>query len=136
MISNALCGDDDAGWAEYHAQMFPPSPMSPPDSWLRFKMNSAGLNVARQLAAARNRGIAAWTVEHGEVGDWPLAHPPTVLWMPYMAYGGCFGCSWLDCPHADDVGRAAVLARRHAAATGTELSLMNMPLIVWRRSGA
>jgi len=139
MTATEQQGDDyDTGWAGFRARLFPPSAAAPEGSWLRFKMNSAGLNIARQLAAARNRGLAAWKGEHGAVADWPLPHPPTVLWMPYMAYGACLGCTWVPCAHADDVDVAAGLARRHARrewGVRQDADLPSGPLAVWRRDG-
>lgn len=130
-------GDDDLCAADYHAQMFPPSSTAPPGSWLRFKMNSTGLNVARSLAAARGRGLAAWVAEHGPVADWPLPHPPTVLWMPHCASAACFGCYWLGRTHGCSVDEAATLARGHALAWPGEHPWPphGDPLQVWRRDG-
>lgn len=48
--------DDDAGWAEYHAQVFDLT-TAPHGSFLRWKIQSSGVNIARQLGAARNRGL-------------------------------------------------------------------------------
>ncbi len=76
--------EDDIGWADYHAQMFDLSKATH-GSFVRWKIQSSGVNIARQLAEARNRGLTAWTEGHGPVADWSLPHPPTVLWMPYMA---------------------------------------------------
>ncbi len=138
MTATEQQGDDDPGWADFHARLFPPSATAPEGSWLRFTMNSAGLNIARQLAAARNRGLGAWEAEHGAVADWPLPLPPTVLWMPYMAYGACLGCTWVQCAHANDVDVAAELARRHARREGgvrQDADLPSGPLAVWRRDG-
>ena len=127
--------EDDTGWADYHAQMFDLNKV-PPGSFLRWKIQSSGVNIARQLAEARNRGLTAWTEGHGPVADWSSPHPPTVLWMPYMAYGACFGCTWLENAGGDDVDGAAGLAGDHASGhlpAGTDGRLLRVPLAVWRR---
>ena len=50
--------DDDTGWEDDHRRLWDLS-KAPHNSFLRFKINSSGVNVTRQLASARNRGLAA-----------------------------------------------------------------------------
>lgn len=125
----------EAGWQEFHQQMFDLS--SAPSSWIRFKMLSTGVNIARQLLAARNRGRAAWVERWGsDPVAWPLAHPPVVLWLPYSATAACLRCLWIDdAPRSPE--DAAASAREHARSLGDVRpegeELLTQPLAVFRR---
>lgn len=127
---------DERGYSEYHRRRYTlTSRTTPFDRW---KIRTTGVNVCRQLAGARNLGRAAWEREHGaDPDDWPLAHPPAVLWIPYIAHAACLRCWWLGDSSAD-AGQAASSARRHAAAFlesgGAGLDLLLKPLPVWHRA--
>jgi hypothetical protein len=129
--------DNDAGWETYHEQMFDLS--EAPNAFIRWKILSSGVNLARQLAGARNRGRAAWVAEHGQDPDaWPLPHPPAVLWMPTVASAACLRCLWLGYRGVGDPDEAAAAARGHAAEYVTADSaaarlLLREPLPVWQR---
>lgn len=60
-----LQGEDGnwGGWEVYHRQMFDLS--KAPNAWIRWKMNSTGVNIARGLVAARNCGWASCVAEYG-----------------------------------------------------------------------
>lgn len=134
----AASRDDDTGWQKYHRRMFDVS--QAPNDFIRWKMNSSGVNIARGLMAARNRGGAAWVDEHGpDPTGWPLPHPPAVLWMPSSATAACLRCYWVDDRGIRTPDEAAVLARLHAAeylpAGSPALRLLAAPLPVWCRDG-
>lgn len=129
-------GADDAGWEDYHGQMFNLTPA--PNTFIAWKRQSTGVNVARGLMAARNRGCAAWIADHGDDPDaWPLLHPPAVLWMPFAATAACLRCTWVHGPSALSVDEAAVLARGHSEAhlpdSDQVTLLLWRQLPVWRR---
>ncbi len=68
-------------------------------AFAQWKVYSTGVNVARQLAGARNRGRQSWLTEHGTDPErWPLPHPPLVLWLPYRPFAACAACTWLHRP--------------------------------------
>ena len=126
--------DDDTGWADYHGQMWDLKNVQP-NSLASWKINSTCVNIARQLASARNRGLAAWVQEHGLAEHWPLPHPPAVLWLSHSPYAACLGCTWIVSSLALD--RAAGLAREHASeGLGDDLrALLLAPIRVWHRDG-
>jgi hypothetical protein len=51
------------GWRAYHKSFFPPGGLVTP--WIRFKVMSTGVNVARRLWDQREELRAAYEVEHG-----------------------------------------------------------------------
>jgi hypothetical protein len=51
------------GWRAYHQSMFPPDRLVTP--WIRFKVMSTGVNVARRLWDQREELREAYEVEHG-----------------------------------------------------------------------
>jgi hypothetical protein len=62
------------GWRAYHESMFPPGRLVTP--WIRFKVMSTGVNIARRLWELRE----AYEVEHGSDQDcWPHRNPGIVL---------------------------------------------------------
>ena len=126
--------DDDTGWADYHGQLWNVKNVQR-NSLASWKINSTGVNIARQLASARNRGLAAWVQAHGSVEHWPLPHPPVVLWLSHSPYAACLGCTWIA--GTLDMGRAAALAREHASeGLSDDLhALVLAPIRVWRRDG-
>lgn len=90
--ADGFSAGDDAGWENYHGQMFDLA--SAPNAFIRWRIKSTGVNIARALMAARNRGRSAWTAEHGpDPTGWPLPHPPAVLWLPYAGYAACLQCT-------------------------------------------
>src|SRR5260370_10549744 len=61
------------GWRAYHTSMFPPGrPVTP---WIRFKVMSTGVNVARRLWDQREELREAYEGEHGS--DPELAPSPS-----------------------------------------------------------
>lgn len=86
-----------------------------PRAAVRWKIQSTGVNVARQLASARNRALTTWTQTQGDdPSGWLLPHPSALLWIPQAASAACLLCWWLD-DRCDNVDVAAASARRHAA---------------------
>jgi hypothetical protein len=103
---------DESGYEQYHRELFTLTARS--SGFTRWKVFSTGINIARQLAGARNAAREAWSVAVGtDEASWPLKHPPALLWIPEHAYPACLGCWWLGSDSADS-GGAAVSARRHA----------------------
>ena len=93
------------------AQMFD---LTPRRTFIAWKRQSTGVNVARGLMAARNRAHAAWVEGHGpDPQGWPLPHPPVLMWMPFAATGACLRCHWVHGAKTLSVDEAA-LARAHA----------------------
>ncbi len=100
-----MVAGDEAGWTEYHRRLYDLD--AAPNGFVRWKIQSTGVSVARQLASARNRRVAAYTEAHGEDPlGWPLLHPPAVLWIPHAATAACLSCWWLD-NHCANVDAAA-----------------------------
>jgi hypothetical protein len=111
------------GWRAYHESMFPPGRLVTP--WIRFKVMSTGVNVARRLWDQREELREAYEVEHGSDQDgWPHRHPGIVLTaVPSIAHAACLGCQWLAQPGnsmSDEGWReaAAAVARRHESSHG------------------
>jgi hypothetical protein len=111
------------GWRAYHQSMFPPGRLVTP--WIRFKVMSTGVNIARRLWDQREELRAAYEVEHGSDQDgWPHRHPGIVLTaVPSTAHGACLGCEWFDAAghsmrHSDWLERASVWPHRHQISNG------------------
>ena len=126
-------GSED-GYEEYHRALFVLTAQT--TAFNRWKTMTTGINIARQLAGARNKGRAAWVREHGaDVEGWPLPHPPAVVWFPSTAYAACLRCWWLG--ESGEAGLAASSARRHAASFllpgDVRMTLLLSPLPVWHR---
>jgi hypothetical protein len=123
---------DESGYEHYHRQLFTLAAGS--SGFTRWKVLSTGINIARQLAGARNAARTDWTAQHGlEPAGWPLQHPPAVLWIPEVAYPACLRCWWLG-GSATGRGEAAGAARRHATsvlAVDAPLLLLLQPVGVW-----
>ena len=126
--------DGDTGWVDHHGQLWELKNVQP-NSLASWKINSTCVNIARQLASARNRGLAAWVQEHVPAEHCLLPHPPTVLWMPSSTWAACLGCIGIASTHGLD--SAATLAREHAAeGLGGRLpTILRAPIRVWRRDG-
>ena len=86
------------GWRAYHQAMFPPGGLVTP--WIRFKVMSTGVNVARRLWDQREELREAYEVEHGsDPENWPHRHPGIVIdAVQFVAHAACLGCQWLDQP--------------------------------------
>ena len=128
---------DWSGWEVYHEQMFDVSKAR--SGWIAWKINSTGVNIARQLVATRNAARLGYLAEHGPLeAAWPLPHPPAVLWMPHFAHAACLGCLWLMDGERGDAASAGAAARAHArerAPGRAELEqLLERPLPVLPRS--
>lgn len=129
---------DESGYEEYHRQLFTLDATS--SGFARWKVFSTGVNIARQLAGARNAGRADWMARHGvDPGSWPLQHPPVILWIPKMAYAACVRCRCLGASTSER-SSAASAARRHAAAGlsagDPALLLLLDPVPVYRHPAA
>lgn len=111
------------GPAAYHRQLFRRSDRT--SGFARWKIESTGQPVARQLAVARDRAHTAWVAQHGPDPEaWELRHPPVVLWVPSSASPACLGCWWIG-PSSPDPTTAAAASRQHAAAPALR------PVTVW-----
>jgi hypothetical protein len=122
---------DETGYERYHRQLFTLDATA--SGFTRWKVLSTGINIARQLAGARNAGRAAWTAEHGpERTGWPLQHPPAVLWIPEAAYAACLRCWWLG-GSGSERSEAAGAARRHAVSFAVDdpALLLVAPVAMW-----
>ena len=117
---------DEHRWHAYHKSIFPPGRLVTP--WIRFKVMSTGVNIARRLWDQREELREAYEVEHGSDQDgWPHRHPGIVLTaVPSIAHGGCLGCQWFDVRghwmgHADWFERACIWPHRHQVSDGVFL---------------
>jgi hypothetical protein len=86
------------GWRAYHKSFFPPGGLVTP--WIRFKVMSTGVNVARRLWDQREELREAYEVEHGsDQDDWPHRHPGIVIdAVQWVAHAACLGGQWIDVP--------------------------------------
>jgi len=86
------------GWRAYHRSIFPPGRLVTP--WIRFKVMSTGVNVARRLWDQREELRETYEVEHGsDQDDWPHRHPGIVIdAVQFVAHAACLGCQWIDQP--------------------------------------
>jgi hypothetical protein len=111
------------GWRAYHKSFFPPGGLVTP--WIRFKVMSTGVNVARRLWDQREELRAAYEAKHGSDPDnWPHRHPGIVIdAVQWVAHSACLGCQWIDMPGTDMKDPrwrkdAAAVARRHESSNG------------------
>jgi hypothetical protein len=63
------------GWRAYHKSFFPPGGLVTP--WIRFKVMSTGVNVARRLWDQREELRAAYEAKHGSDPSRQLAPSPS-----------------------------------------------------------
>ena len=82
-------------WGPYHELLFPLRMTTP---FIRFKIMSSGVNVARRLWDERQLLRAEFETAQGEDPDqWPVSHPGVVLEsVESIAHGACLGCQWFD----------------------------------------
>jgi hypothetical protein len=111
------------GWRAYHKAMFPPG--WPVTAWIRFKVMSTGVNIARRLWDQREELRAAYEAEHGsDPENWPHRHPGIVIdAVHFVAHAACLGCQWIDQPGTsmEEPGwreASAAVARCHESSHG------------------
>lgn len=82
-------------WGPYHQALFRPHQVT---EWIRFKIMSSGVNVARRLWDEREALRADYETEHGvDPARWPVRHPGIVLEsVQWVAHAACLGCQWFD----------------------------------------
>ena len=114
---------DEHRVARLSQELFPPGGLVTP--WIRFKVKSTGVNVARRLWDQREELREAYEVEHGSDPDnWPHRHPGIVIdAVQFVAHAACLGCQWIDQPGTpmEELGwreACAALARRHESSHG------------------
>ena len=127
-------------WFDYY-RMMTPGYKNPPAAYTAFKYGSTAINIARDAWAMREMAREEWCARFGEdISDWPVEHPPVVLWMPMVGQGACLRCTWL---HDRGNGRGGDLktagreARRHSVSEGADPSVVRdvgVP-IVYREDG-
>jgi hypothetical protein len=111
------------GWRAYHKSFFPPGGLVTP--WIRFKVMSTGVNVARRHWNQREELRAAYEAKYGsDAENWPHRHPGIVIdAVQFVAHAACLGCQWIDQPGTsmEEPGwreAAAAVARRHESSHG------------------
>ncbi len=110
----------DSSWGPYHQVLFRPHKVTP---WIRFKIMSSGVNIARRLWDEREALRVAHEAVHGDDREgWPVRHPGIVLEsVQWMAHAACLGCQWLyrDGTYMKENWRitAAEVASRHQEST-------------------
>jgi hypothetical protein len=122
----AACIEESVGhkpWFDYYRTMFSEY-KDARSGYTAFKLGSTATNMAREAWALREEARLQWT-EHfgGASADWPLEHPPLVLWLPIVGWGACLGCTWLQDRtggKGGDVKTAAREARKHALDEGAD----------------
>jgi hypothetical protein len=95
-----------APWADYYRSLFPgyTHPRSGFDAW---KYKTTAVAITEGLWEVRERAVRRWKRIHGlDPGAWPVAHPPAVLWIPWIAHGACVTCTWIDVDGTGDVRSA------------------------------
>ena len=107
-------------WADYYRLLYPGAarPRSNFDAW---KYATTAVDIARALWGSRERALLHWEADLGpDPGAWPLAHPPVVLWSPYIAHGACLACTWISAGAGSDLRRAGRRARKHSISAGDD----------------
>jgi hypothetical protein len=107
-------------WADYYRVLYPGAarPRSNFDAW---KYATTAVDIARALWGSRERALLYWEAGLGpDPCAWPLAHPPVVLWSPYIARGACLACTWIDLEATSDLRRAGRRARKHSISAGDD----------------
>lgn len=96
LVDSWTPGRSDAStWGPYHSVLFPPRKTTP---WIRYKIMTTGLNIAKRLWDEREARRRAYESVHGDdPAHWPTRHPAVVLEsVEWTAHAGCLGCQWLD----------------------------------------
>ena len=85
---------DHSSWGPYHQVLFRPREVTP---WVRYKIMTTGVNVARRLWDEREQKRVEYEAAHGDdPEEWPVRHPGVVLEsVQWMAHAACLGCQWL-----------------------------------------
>ena len=111
-------------WGAYHRAIFPSrEPVTP---WIRFKLMSSGVNIARRLWDERESLRLEYEAVHGgDSQDWPVSHPGVVLEsVKWVAHPACLGCQWfhrgVSMHDHDWRERAAEQALRHQDSDGRD----------------
>jgi hypothetical protein len=107
-------------WADYYRQLYP-GHIHPRNSFDSWKYATTAVGVAEQLWEARERARLRWESENGDSPpDWPVAHPPVVLWLPMVANAACLVCSWIARGSDATVESAGHIARDHSVEHGSD----------------
>ena len=82
-------------WGPYHQALFPPHQVT---HWIKFKIATSGVNIARRLWDEREALRLDYQAAHGDDPDaWPVRHPGVVLEsVQWVAHAACIGCQWFD----------------------------------------
>ena len=130
----------DKPWFDYYRTMFP-GYKNPPSGFIAWKLGSTAINIARDVWGMREQAREGWCARFGEdISDWPVEHPPVVLWMPMVGQGACLRCRWLH-DRSDgrgDLKTAGREARRHSVSEGADPAVvgeLGVP-IVYREDGS
>jgi hypothetical protein len=83
---------DEHRMARLPQEHFPPGGVVTP--WIRFKVMSSGVNVARRLWDRREELREAYEGVHGsDPESWPHSHPGIVIdAVQFVAHAACLGC--------------------------------------------
>jgi hypothetical protein len=114
---------DEHRVARLPQELFPPGGLVTP--WIRFKVMSTGVNVARRLWDQREEVREAYEAVHGSDPDsWPHRDPGIVIdAVQFVAHAACLGCQWIDQPGTsmEELGwreASAAVAHRHESSHG------------------
>ncbi len=127
---------DSEPWAPYFRTLFPDY-LRPRSGFIAWKYSTTGRRMAKRLWAAREVLRGQWIHQHGSDPEgWPIAHPPAVLWKPYVADSACLRCTWLG-EVSDSTPQAAGLrAREHSIAEGSNRQAVDrMRVPIGERNG-
>ena len=124
--------DDDTGADEYWERLFPPG--HDRGTYFEWFRTNGARSWCQRIAVLRNEGRAHWIEQHGcNPVNWPLPHPPVVIWMPYTYVALCAGCYWLN--HRVDNGAQAagstLLHTLEHCDDPADLERWGRPLKVW-----
>ena len=107
-------------WAPYFRQLWP-SYLTPRSGFIAWKHCTTGVHIAETLWDLRQGLRGEWILSHGSNPEtWPIAHPPAVLWMPYIAHAACLRCSWLGEGGDSSLEVASRNAKEHAILGGCD----------------
>ena len=107
-------------WAPYFRQLWP-SYLTPRSGFIAWKHCTTGVHIAETLWGVRQSLRREWILSHGSNPEnWPIAHPPAVLWMPCVAHSACLRCSWLDIGGDSSLEGVSQHAKEHAVMEGCD----------------
>jgi hypothetical protein len=111
-----------------------PGAQRPRNQWAHYKYQTTHMNIAEAFWKARERARLQWEANADELSDL-MAHPPVVLWLPYVAHGACLACTWID-EGSSSIDQAASTARRHSVEHGADSEVVaNLRVPVSERNG-